>query len=47
MHPSIERQWSQTEYTKVLKQGNNVIAEYIWIDGAQIIRSKCKTIFDT
>ena len=27
-----------TEFTKTLDQGENVIAEYIWIDGAQIMR---------
>jgi glutamine synthetase len=27
-----------------LPQGSNVIAEYIWIDGAQFMRSKCKTL---
>ena len=27
-----------TDFTKKLDQGENVIAEYIWIDGAQIMR---------
>ena len=32
------------DFTRNLDQKGSLIAEYIWIDGAQIMRSKCKTI---
>jgi len=33
------------DWTRDLKQTGSVIAEYIWIDGAQFMRSKCRTIW--
>lgn len=35
---------SSLNFTRDLNQGNNVIAEYVWIDGAMGVRSKAKTI---
>ena len=32
------------DFTRKLNQGGKIIAEYIWIDGAQILRSKCRTL---
>jgi glutamine synthetase len=34
-------------FTRDLPQGNNVIAEYVWIDGAMGVRSKARTITGT
>jgi glutamine synthetase len=31
-------------FTRDLEQGENVIAEYVWIDGAMGVRSKARTI---
>ena len=33
------------DWTRDIKQQGSVIAEYIWIDGAQFMRSKCKTLW--
>jgi len=35
---------SNLNFTKDLDQGNNVIAEYVWIDGAMGVRSKARTL---
>ena len=32
------------DFTKKLDQRGSIIAEYIWIDGAQIMRAKCRTL---
>ena len=32
------------DFTKYLPSGNNVIAEYVWIDGAMGVRSKARTL---
>ena len=34
-------------FARDLPQGNNVIAEYVWIDGAMGVRSKARTIIGT
>jgi hypothetical protein len=34
-------------FTRDLDTGNNVIAEYVWIDGANGVRSKARTITGT
>ena len=34
------------EFTRSLKTGNNVIAEYVWVDGSMTLRGKARTIAD-
>lgn len=32
------------DFTKTLDQRGSIIAEYIWIDGGQAMRAKCRTL---
>ena len=42
----VAAQKTSLEFTRHLSQGKNVVAEYVWIDGAMGVRSKARTIPD-
>ena len=44
MNTSNAKVSSVLDFTRDLDQKGRVIAEYIWIDGSQCMRAKCKTL---
>ena len=44
MNTSNARTSAALDFTKHLDQDGSIIAEYVWIDGAQNMRAKCRTL---